>query len=75
MVTSNPAATISASLSVNRLVDFQSNATNKRIPVGVGLVIYLFTARKQLHLRGARTTKRRNKPVHRARETLARSDR
>ena len=29
-------------MSVNRLVDFQSNAVNKRIRVGVGLVFCLF---------------------------------
>ena len=42
MLISNPAANESASLSVNRLVDFQPNAVNKRIRVGVELVFCLF---------------------------------
>ena len=46
MLTSNPAANESASLSVNRLVDFQPNAVNKRIRVGVELVFCLFILRR-----------------------------
>ena len=46
MLTINPAANESASLSVNLLVEFQPNALSKRIRVGVELVFCLFILRR-----------------------------